>query len=107
MAVVQLSIGGQKYSVSCGAGQEDTLNALALMLDEKVRQVKARAPVGESMGLVMGALLLAGDLSDRNQQLVARQQENAVSPETIAATAELTEKMAERISGVAELIENA
>lgn len=107
MSVVQLSVGGRKYSVSCGEGQEDTLNALALMLDEKVERIKARAPIGESMGLLMGALLLAGELSDRNQQLIAGQKENAVSPETLAATVKMTEKMAERISGVAELIENA
>lgn len=72
MADVQLSVGGQKYVVSCGEGQEENLKSLALMLDEKVGFIKSRMPVSESLGLVMGALLLASDLTEKIRNLSGR-----------------------------------
>ena len=64
-------------------------------------------PVSESLGLVMGALLLASDLSEKNQELSRAQTENAVSPEVLSQTVQLIEKVSQRISTVAETIENA
>lgn len=107
MADVQLSVGGKKYTVSCGAGQEDSLLSLAVMLDEKVNFIKSRMPVSESMGLVMGALLLASDLTEQNNTLAAAQAECAVAPEVLTQSVRLMEKVAERISVVAERMENA
>ncbi|MBR4127589.1 MAG: cell division protein ZapA [Alphaproteobacteria bacterium] len=107
MADVQLVIGGQRYTVSCGEGQEENLKELARQLDEKVSFIKSRMPVGESLGVVMGALLLASDLSEKNQTLEAARTENAVSTEVLAQTTQLIEKVSERISAVAETIENA
>lgn len=69
MADVQLFVGGQKYVVSCGEGQEENLKNLASMLDEKVGFIKSRMPVSESLGLVMGALLLASDLTEKIRNL--------------------------------------
>ena len=107
MADVQLTIGGQRYTVSCGAGQEESLKDLARQLDEKVSFIKSRMPVNESLGVVMGALLLASDLTEKNQELSASQAENVVSTEVLTQTAQLVEKVSERISAVAETIENA
>ncbi len=107
MADVQLSVGGRKYVVSCGEGQEENLKSLALMLDEKVGFIKSRMPVSESLGLVMGALLLASDLTEKNQELARSQAENAVSPEVLSQTVQLIEKVSQRISTVAETVENA
>ena len=107
MADVQLSVGGQRYKVSCGDGQEDNLKTLAMMLDEKVSFIKSRMPVSESLGLVMGALLLASDLTEKNQELSLAQSENALSPEVLSQTVQLIEKVSERISAVAETVENA
>jgi len=107
MADVQLIIGGQRYTVSCGEGQEESLKNLARQLDEKVSFIKSRMPVTESLGLVMGALLLASDLTEKNQELSAAQAENSSSAEVLTQTAQLVEKVSERISAVAETIENA
>lgn len=107
MADVQLVIGGQRYTVSCGEGQEENLKELARQLDEKVSFIKSRMPVSESLGVVMGALLLASDLSEKNQALESARTENAVSTEVLAQTTQLIEKVSERISSVAETIENA
>lgn len=107
MADVQLIIGGQRYTVSCGEGQEESLKDLARQLDEKVSFIKARMPVTESLGVVMGALLLASDLTEKIQELSAAQTESAASTEVLAQTAQLVEKVSRRISAVAETIENA
>ena len=107
MADVQLSVGGQRYTVSCGEGQEDNLRDLARQLDEKVSFIKSRMPVSEGMGLVMGSLLLASDLTEKIQELSKAQAENATSTELLAQTTQLIEKVSERISAVAETIENA
>ncbi|MBR1778510.1 MAG: cell division protein ZapA [Alphaproteobacteria bacterium] len=107
MADVQLSVGGQRYTVSCGEGQEENLKSLAHQLDEKVSFIKSRMPVNEGLGLVMGALLLASDLTEKNQELSAAQVENAASAEVLAQTTQLIEKVTQRISAVAETIENA
>ncbi len=107
MADVQLVIGGQRYTVSCGEGQEDNLKDLARQLDEKVSFIRAHMPVSESLGLVMGALLLASDLTEKNQELSAAQTENIASAEVLTQTTQLIEKVSERISSVAEAIENA
>ena len=107
MADVQLSVGGQRYTVSCGEGQEENLKDLARQLDEKVSFIKSRMPVSEGMGLVMGSLLLASDLTEKIQELSKAQAENATSTELLAQTTQLIEKVSERISAVAETIENA
>ena len=107
MADVQLFVGGQKYTVACGAGQEERLKELAGLLDEKVSFIKSRMPVTEGMGLVMGALLMASDLTDKNQEMTSKQEQDDSSAKVLKETAEMIENISERISGVAETIENA
>ena len=107
MADVQLFVGGQKYTVACGAGQEERLKELAHQLDEKVSFIKSRMTVTEGMGLVMGALLLASDLTERNQELMSRQIQADSSTEVLEETVKTIENVSERISSVAETIENA
>lgn len=107
MADVQLFVGGQKYTIACGAGQEERLKELARQLDEKVSFIKSRMPVTEGMGLVMGALLLVSDLTEKNQELAAHQIQDDSSTQVLEETAKRIENISERISSVAETIENA
>lgn len=107
MADVNLFIGGQKYTVACGDGQEQSLKELAAMLDEKVSYIKSNMPASESLGLVMGALLLANEMREKNEELAAAHNETAVSPEVLTQTVQLIEKVSNKISSVAETMENA
>ena len=107
MADVQLIIGGQRYTVSCGEGQEENLKDLAHQLDEKVSFIRSRMPVSESLGVVMGALLLASDLTEKVQASSGSQTESAASTEVLTQAAQMIENVSERISAVAETIENA
>ncbi len=106
MAIVQLIIGGQKYTFSCGDGQEEALKRSAALLDERVSQIKKAGHVPEALGLVMGGLLLANDLNEARAKL---QSQNGAAPalETLKNAAENLEKTADRISVVAERLENA
>ena len=107
MADVQLFIGGQRYTVSCGAGQENNLKELAARLDEKVSFVKSHAAVSEGLGVVMGSLLLVSELTEKLQELSLKQAEKETLENSLAQKIEQIEKVSERISGVAETIENA
>ncbi len=105
MAIVQLHIGGQKYTVSCGDGQEESLKRSAALLDEKVTQVKQAGHVPETLGLVMGGILLANELEAARANLASVSA--AVTPEALAQAAEILEKTAQRISVVAQTMESA
>ena len=55
----------------------------------------------------MGSLLLINELTEKLQELSSKQTESDASAEKMAQTAGQIEKISERISGVAETIENA
>lgn len=107
MAEVTLTIGGRKYTMMCADGQENQLLTLAKALDDKVSMLNSRRPMPENMGLVMGALMLAGDLSERGDAAARLERDNAVTAEVMDYAAQTVEKAAERISALAETIENA
>ncbi len=107
MAEVTLTIGGRKYTMMCADGQEAQLQTLAKALDTKVTMLNSRRPMPENMGLVMGALMLASDLSERGDDAARLERESAITSEVVDYAAQPVEKAAERISALAETIENA
>ena len=107
MAEVTLTIGGRKYTMMCADGQEDQLLKLANALDDNVAMLNSRRPMPENMGLVMGALMLASDLSERGDAAARLERESAITSEVVDYAAQTVEKAAERISALAETIENA
>ena len=65
MAQVTVQINGKPYSVGCEDGQERHLQELARLFDAQVRQVSQDVgQLGETRLFLMGALLLADELSD-------------------------------------------
>ena len=107
MAEVTLTIGGRKYTMMCADGQEQQLMMLAKALDDKVSMLNSRRPMPENMGLVMGALMLASDLSEQGENAAQLERDNAVTAEVMDHAAQMVEKAAERISALAETMENA
>jgi len=107
MAEVTLTIGGRKYTMMCADGQEQQLMMLAKALDDKVSMLNSRRPMPENMGLVMGALMLASDLSEQGENAAQLERDNAVTAEVMDHAAQMVEKVAQRISALAESIENA
>lgn len=108
MALVQLRIGGAVYTVSCGDGQEKELERLAERVDEKVKSVKSGGFVPENLALVMAALLLANETDEQKSPAIKQQTDtSAVSRETVQQAVQNIEKITQRISMVAQKLENA
>jgi cell division protein ZapA len=78
MAQVTLNVNGRPYVVGCEDGQEPHLAELARLFDRHVRQVgQEMGQLGETRLFLMGALLLADELSDLRSRMTALQAELA------------------------------
>jgi cell division protein ZapA len=70
MAQVTIQVNGRPYTVGCEDGQEPHLTELARLFDRQVRQVSSDVgQLGETRLFLMGALLLADELSDMKLRL--------------------------------------
>ncbi|KWV92804.1 cell division protein ZapA [Erythrobacter sp. YT30] len=64
MSTVQVTIGPRTYPVECADGEEEHIQKLADLIDQKYAQLgEARAPQ-ETQNLVFAALFLADELSE-------------------------------------------
>jgi cell division protein ZapA len=78
MAQISVEVNGRPYAVGCEDGQEAHLVELAKMFDHQVRQVgQDMGQLGDTRLFLMGALLLADELSDARGRLAALQTEVA------------------------------
>ena len=78
MAQISVEVNGRPYAVGCEDGQEAHLMELAKMFDHQVRQVgQDMGQLGDTRLFLMGALLLADELSDARARLAANQAELA------------------------------
>jgi cell division protein ZapA len=76
MAQVTVEVNGRPYAVGCEDGQEQHLLALARLFDQQVRHVSAdMGQLGDTRLFLMGALLLADELSDARNRLASLQAE--------------------------------
>ncbi|MFT4251856.1 MAG: cell division protein ZapA [Caulobacter sp.] len=106
MAQLTIHVNGRPYTVGCEDGQEAHLLEIARLFDRQVRQVSQEVgQLGETRLFLMGALLLADELSDlklrlaHNQSELARLQNEQTRVEiraikAIDAAAERIEKLA-------------
>jgi cell division protein ZapA len=70
MAQVTIEINSRPYVVGCEDGQERRLAELAALVDTQVRQVaRDVGPLGETRLLLMGALVMADDISELTGQV--------------------------------------
>ena len=76
MAQINIEVNGRPYAVGCEDGQEAHLVELAKMFAHQVRQVSQDlGQLGDTRLYLMGALLLADELSDARIRLNAMQSE--------------------------------
>ena len=74
MAQISLEVNGRPYTVGCEDGQEGHLKELARLFDQQVRQVgKDMGQLGDTRLFLMGALLLADELSETKGRLASLQ----------------------------------
>jgi cell division protein ZapA len=109
MAQITIDVNGRPYAVGCEDGQEQHLIELSKLFDHQVRQVsKDMGQLGDTRLFLMGALLLADELSDARQRLsslqaeVGRMQAERSRIETRAVSAiEGAAKRIEKLAGEA------
>lgn len=109
MAEVTVTVNGRPYTVGCESGQEAHIADLAAQLDDNVRQVAgAVGQLGETRLFLMGALMMADEMSDLRSRLaeaeseLARRQANKARDEMRAVTA--IETAAKKIEAIAAKI---
>ena len=100
MPQVEITINGRQYRISCEDGQESHLVNLATYFDDKMTSlVKEVGQIGDTSLMVMAGLLIADELSDANQELVAmRRDSDAEYAGYINALAERIETLADTLS---------
>jgi cell division protein ZapA len=78
MAQLTIQVNGRPYTVGCEDGQEAHLMEIARLFDRQVRQVSQDVgQLGETRLFLMGALLLADEMSDLKLRLAHAQSELA------------------------------
>jgi cell division protein ZapA len=106
MADVRLSIAGREYIVTCKDGEEQRLQALGALVDEKARE--AGGPSGglnESRLLLFSALLLADKLYDAGGS-ASSPATTLTSDPAVEQAAETLERLADRLETLALRLEN-
>ncbi|HEV7156758.1 MAG TPA: cell division protein ZapA [Caulobacteraceae bacterium] len=72
MAQVTIHINGKAYLVGCEDGEEARLKGLAAALDDKIQGLGvADAALGETRLMLMGALVLADEMSEMAARVAA------------------------------------
>ncbi len=70
MGQVTIEVNSKPYVVGCEDGQESRLRTLAALVDSQVRQVSGDVgPLGDTRLILMGALLVADELTETKAQL--------------------------------------
>lgn len=98
MATVTVEVNGRAYPVGCADGQEARVTQLAQEFDAKVSQVADQVgQVGDLKLFLMGALMLADELSEARRGRVA--------PPPVAAEVANNDGVAEALNAVAARLE--
>ncbi|TFI57400.1 cell division protein ZapA [Sphingomonas parva] len=112
MPSVEIEIGTRRYQVACRAGEEDHLRAVAAIVDQKARDAAgALGALGETRQLLIAALLLADQLSERDGEAPAPPPSAQPAAEAGAgaqddpAVADALERLAERMERLASRLE--
>lgn len=99
MATVTVEVNGRAYPVGCADGQEARVSQLAKEFDSKVSQVAGQVgQVGDLKLFLMGALMLADELSEAKR--------GRLTPQPVAAeAASNNDGVAEALNAVASRLE--
>jgi cell division protein ZapA len=114
MAHVTITVGSRNYSIACDDGEEDHLHQLAATIDQRAAELgRTVGPVGEARLFLMTSLVLADEISERADQVMALETElekfRSGGPEAAtrvnqaeAAVAQVLEAASRRIEDIAQ-----
>lgn len=108
MGQVTVTINERAYTVACDDGQEDHILQLGRTLDEKAQGITRKiGTVSDGLLLVMTALLVADELTDTKQELERLRADAEIREKTEIEVVEKLENVSERISTVAQRLEQS
>jgi len=110
MASVSVTINGRRYEIACDEGQEAQLARLGRYVDDRVRQLAAAVgQLGDTRLMVMTSLLLADELSDKNEELETYKVEHSatVRERRDEAVAQRLERLALRVELIADSLDES
>lgn len=108
MASVPITINGRRYEIACDEGQEAQLSRLGRYVDDRVRQLSAAVgQLGDTRLMVMTSLLLADELSEKNDELERYKVEHnsTVRDRKDEILSEKLDRMTSRIIQIAKSLE--
>ncbi|HEY5072099.1 MAG TPA: cell division protein ZapA [Caulobacteraceae bacterium] len=106
MAQLAIEVNGKPYIVGCEDGHEGRLRELAALIDAQVKQLSRDVgQLGETRLILMGALMLADELSESKARLAAAEAESSSLREererAESAVASAVESAAQQIEALA------
>jgi cell division protein ZapA len=110
MAQVSVTIDGRRYRVACNEGEEERLESLAGMIDDKIGELRASfGEIGDQRLVVMAALTIADNLAEaRDAAEAERERSSAAEARAVGIASRLDtlgsrlEALAARLAGGAE-----
>ncbi len=99
---VTLAIAGRNYTIACAPGEEAHIGRLGASISEKLAKLDSVNLQSHERVLLYASLLLADELHEAQ---AARQGEPSL-PAPDHEQAETLEKMADRLEGIANLLES-
>ena len=100
MSDVTLKVGGRKYTVACQDGQEEHIERLAGVIDNKLSTMGANLSSQEAKNLLFAALLLADELDEA-------QSAPPPAPPPVAPDSFDSARLATQLERIASALENA
>ncbi|MBV8107573.1 MAG: cell division protein ZapA [Hyphomicrobiales bacterium] len=91
MAQVSVTIDGRRCRVACNEGEEERLESLARMIDDKIGELRASfGEIGDQRLVVMAALTIADNLAEARDEVAAeRERTRAVEARNVALASSL------------------
>src|SRR5271165_3044376 len=106
MAQVSVTIDGRKYRLACNEGEEQRLESLAGLIDDKIGELRASfGEIGDQRLVVMAALTIADGLAEARDEAAAAHERAKAAEGRNAALAANLDRLSARLESLAAQLE--
>ncbi|HEV2570743.1 cell division protein ZapA [Methylocella sp. CPCC 101449] len=110
MAQITVTVGGRPYRMACADGEEEHLESLARLVDDRIGELRSSfGEIGDQRLTVMAAISIADELSESTRKVTRLNGEiddlNKAQEEAQDANASAAESAADRLENIAARIE--
>ncbi len=106
MAQVSVTIDGRKYRLACNEGEEQRLESLAGVIDDRIGELRASfGEIGDQRLVVMAALTIADGLAEARDEAAAAHERTRAAETRNAALAASLDQLSARLESLAAQLE--